>query len=280
MILACAIDRRYTELAGVMLYSCNINGNIPDVEFYVLADGLREIDKQNIRACAGRPVVFIDMTDEMISTISGFRTTSNWSRATYARLILPNILEARHERVVYLDADIIVKKDLSYLFKVDLGDSYLAAVSAPNAFMNRGLQRPEDMHYFSAGVLVVDIQRWKDNNFTQKSLDLLSSNKFPFLDQDALNVMIGDRFLRLEEKWNAQLLPDYSDVAVVHFIRDKPNTIACDHPEKSVFLSYRAHTPWANKPLLPKREKRWRRLKHSIMRRLKNARSLLSSKGD
>lgn len=271
MLLACAIDRNYVELAGVMLRSCHLNGNIPDVEFLVLGDRLSQKDKTNIEVAAARPVTFIDMTDEMIGRVRQLRTTSYWSRATYGRLILPELLGDRHSRLVYLDADILVKQDISHLFSCPMTDAIMAAVPIkPSEFLdnrNEALGRPKDTPYFNAGVIALDVKKWNAEGLTQKAFDLLKTNSFDFLDQDVLNVLATGRLIELDWRWNAQKEPDYSSAIIVHFIHDKPNTHVCQHPEKSTFLRYRQQTPWANKPLLTKRHKFMRTLKHSAKKR-------------
>ncbi len=278
MLLACAVDRNYVELAGVMLRSCHLNGNIPDVEFLVLGDGLSRKDKRNIEIAAARTVTFIDMTDEMIGKVRGLRTTSYWSRATYGRLILPELLDGKHKRLVYLDADTIVKHDISHLFALSMADALMAAVPIkPQDFLekrNHALGRESLTPYFNAGVLVVDVEKWNIEKLTKKAFELLATNQFDFLDQDVLNVLATDRLISLDWRWNAQKEIDYSSAVIVHFIHDKPNTLVCQHPEKNTFLAYRDETPWANRPLLTKRDKFIRTLKHSAKKRWKKLSSL------
>ncbi|WP_234902524.1 glycosyltransferase family 8 protein [Agrobacterium larrymoorei] len=271
MLLACAIDRNYVELAGVMLRSCHLNGNIPEVEFVVLGDGLTHKDKANIELAAGRPVTFIDMTDEMIGRVRQLRTTSYWSRATYGRLILPELLDGNHARLVYLDADVIVKQDISHLFSMSMTGALMAAVPIKvSEFVdarNSALKRKKDTPYFNAGVIAVNLELWNFEKTTEKAFDLLKTNHFDFLDQDVLNVLATDQLIQLDWRWNAQREPDYSTAIIVHFTHDKPNTEICKHPEKVTFLNYRQHTPWANKALLTKRHKFIRTLKHSAKKR-------------
>lgn len=281
MFLACAIDRNYVELAGVMLRSCHMNGNIPDVEFLVLGDGLNARDKRNIEVAAARAVTFIDMTDEMIGKVRRLRTTSYWSRATYGRLILPELLDAGHKRLVYLDADTIVKQDISQLFEMPMTDALMAAVPIKQqdflAKRNDVLRREPNTPYFNAGVLVVDIEKWNAEGLTQKAFELLATHQFDFLDQDVLNILSTDRLIALDWRWNAQKETDYSSAIIVHFIHDKPNTSTCQHPEKTKFLEYRKETPWADRPLLTKNDKFIRTLKHSAKKRWMKLSSLWRS---
>lgn len=267
MILACAIDRNYAELAGVMLYSIRVNGHIDDIDLYVLGDGLKSIDKERLEASAGRPVTFIDLTDEMLAQFSGFKTNSNWSRAIYTRLVLPKLLDASVKRLVYLDADTIVNRTIRPLFDMDLEGNIAAAFGRPNGRMSLPIGMPADAFYFNSGVMVLDLDKWNAENLTDKALDLIRQRDLPFPDQDALNLVIDGRVLPLTQHWNMQLLPGVEEAAIVHFIHAKPNSTECRHPQQARFLEYRSHTPWANARLKTKLDKRLRRLRHSVLRR-------------
>lgn len=47
-----------------------------------------------------RHITFIDTDDAMLDRIQTLRTTSGWSRATYARLLSPDHVGERHSRIV------------------------------------------------------------------------------------------------------------------------------------------------------------------------------------
>lgn len=269
MTLACAIDRNYAELAGVMLYSVRINGDIPDVDLCVLGDALRPIDKRRLEICAGRKIKFIDLTDEMIARFEGFRTNANWSRAIYGRLILPDLLDADVSRLVYLDADTIAKKSIRPLFEMDLDGAIAAAVGGPLPRMNASIGRPADRFYFNSGVLVLELDQYRAGRLGDRALEIIGNNDLRFPDQDALNLVIDGRVVPLDRSWNMELAEGRDTAAIIHFTHAKPNTVECEHPEKELFLEYRSHTPWAEKRLKNRLDKRWRKFKHSLHRRWK-----------
>lgn len=269
MTLACAIDRNYTELAGVMLHSVRINGDIPHVPLCVLGDGLKPIDKKRLEICAGRKIKFIDLTDEMIARFAGFRTNANWSRAIYGRLILPDLLDADVTRLVYLDADTMAKKSIRPLFEMDLGGAIAAAVGGPLPRMNASIGRPADRFYFNSGVLVLELEKYRTEKLGDRALEIVRNNNLRFPDQDALNLVIDGRVMPLDRSWNEELAAGSDTAAIIHFTHAKPNTTRCKHPEKELFLEYRRDTPWANKRLKTKLDKRWRKFKHSLHRRWK-----------
>ena len=52
------------------------------------------------------------------------------SRATYARLLLPELVPSSVTRLLYLDCDIVVLRDIGELFDERLDGSLLAAVES------------------------------------------------------------------------------------------------------------------------------------------------------
>ncbi|MES5099007.1 glycosyltransferase family 8 protein [Agrobacterium sp. BA1120] len=274
MLLACCIDRNYVELAGVMLRSVFKNGNIGDIDICILGDGLRSKDKLMITQAAGRSVNFIDMTQAMLSSIRYLKTTSFWSRAIYGRLLLPEIVGDRYQRIVYLDSDVIVKRDIRHLFELDMGDALIAGVAKHMPEHNKRLGRPEGSLYFNSGVFVLDATKWRAKNLTEKSISLIKTNDFTFMDQDVLNIIATDRFTVLPPIWNAEKGP-FDDAAIVHFTHAKPDSVECRHPERDLYFHFRAETPWASSKLKTKRTRTIRRIKHSISYRLNALKSKL-----
>jgi lipopolysaccharide biosynthesis glycosyltransferase len=270
-MLACCIDRNYGELAAVMLRSAHLNGNIPDVEFCILSDGLRASDKEKIRRSVERHITFIDVNDAIRDKIRFLRTTNAWSRVIYARLLLPDYVGERHARIVYLDADTLILGDMSYLFSVPLGDNLIAGVGARRtrrlAEMNREIGRSDDAFYFNSGVLVIDAVRWRNEKMSEKSFDLLRSRFFSYPDQDVLNILADGRTMPLDARWNAQMRDASTEAVIVHFTKAKPNSEECQHPQRAAYLAIRAATAWADAPLRTKRQRRWKRYGHSIRKR-------------
>ncbi|KQS68017.1 hypothetical protein ASG39_06735 [Rhizobium sp. Leaf371] len=270
-MLACCIDRNYAELAAVMLRSAHLNGNIPDVEFCILGDGLRASDKEKIRTSVGRPITFIDIDEAMLGEIRYLKTTNAWSRVIYARLLLPDCVGENHSRIVYLDADTLVVGDMSYLFNVPLEGNLIAGVRARGirklADMNREIGRSDGAFYFNSGVLVIDAAKWRSEKMSEKSFELLNARPFSFPDQDVLNLLADGRTLQLDGRWNAQMMEERADTVIVHFTKAKPNSEECRHPQQSAYLALRADTAWADAPLRTKRQRRWKRIGHSIRKR-------------
>ena len=271
MIVACAIDRRFVELAGVMIYSLELNGGVPDAAIWVVGDGLKQSDKEKIQACAKRPLIFFDLDKGTMRRIQGLPTNSNWSRVAYSRLFLPTLVPQDRGKLLYLDADTIIKGSLRPLQDMDMGSAVIAAVGGPSR-LNIALGRDQSVPYYNSGVVLINRPEWQRQMLTERAFELLGQRTFTFPDQDVLNLLAEGQFIGLDSRWNQQrrdMVPE--ETRIVHFTHAKPNTTYCVHPDKAAFLEYRSQTPWKNARLRTKLDKRLNRLVHSIKRRLKVA---------
>jgi lipopolysaccharide biosynthesis glycosyltransferase len=254
MIVALATDRNFVELAGVLTRSLCALGNVPEARIIIFANDLRQMDKTDLRACADRPITFIDVQD-LMSRLRGVRTTHGWTVTAYTRLLAPSLIEGSG-RMLYLDCDIIVNGDLRPLFAMDLGEGNIVAA--------RGTE-----DYFNSGVLLIELDRWRAEEITEKTVSyaLAQGDALEFVDQDALNAVLTGRFLPLAIHWNLprKKADAYKTSAIIHFTGKKPDYSDCENPAKVLYLQHRSATPWANKPLKSK----WRRRLSRLFYRLK-----------
>lgn len=275
MIIACATDTHFAELAGALLRSIAVNGEVPEAEIVVCGDGLSEREKDWLRQSAsGLKTRFVDVQGTHRARIAGFRTTRHETTSTFTRLLLPDLLPEETGRILYLDADLIVNRSLRPLFELPLNGSPVAAVHSAGdpdlfAWLNRRVGRPPDAANFNAGVLVIDLDLWRELDVTGRCLDMLSlAPDVSFADQDALNAILGDQVALLDRSWNFWSNnprnftgDDYAAAAIIHFPGErKPNLIECTHPARDIFLQHRAHTPWRDAPLMTRQMTAGRRL--------------------
>ncbi|KAG7563873.1 Glycosyl transferase family 8 [Arabidopsis suecica] len=104
------------------------------------------------------------------------------SPLNYARSYLSEILSSCVSRVIYLDSDVIVVDDIQKLWKISL--SGLRTIGAPeychanftkyfteNFWSDRKLSSVFDSKtpcYFNTGVMVIDLDRWREGDYTRK----------------------------------------------------------------------------------------------------------------
>lgn len=99
----------------------------------------------------------------------------------YARIYLSEIIPAEVERIIYLDSDIIVVDDIANLWSVDMEEKVLAAPEYCKAnftqyFTDTFWEDPtmsktfegRNPCYFNTGVMVIDLDRWREGRYTEK----------------------------------------------------------------------------------------------------------------
>lgn len=68
------------------------------------------------------------------------------------------------------------------------------------------LEYDAEYGYFNAGVLLVNLKYWRDNNLTNAFLEYMSSHsdKLKTHDQDVLNALLHDKCKHVSRKWNTE----------------------------------------------------------------------------
>lgn len=263
-----AFDANFSTHAGVALYSL-LAGNA-GIRFNVVllcADLPRE-DADKFARLGAAFEARVEPRAVDAGLWSGFRTGPRISTATYFRFLIPMLFDAQTEKVLYLDSDLIVDGGIGPLWETDLSGSVLAACRDIGCQQTRhgklGLRASH--HYFNAGVLLIDLKAWREEEVSRRTVDYLTHNreKAVYFDQDALNVCLQDRVKYLSCVWNfmpflnfTRFQEDFPAIAagrlkpaIVHFAGSiKPWLKARDsHPYVRRYWEFRDRSPWGQTP--------------------------------
>lgn len=111
----------------------------------------------------------------------------------------------------------LVRADVTSLWDIDLGDAAFGAVqdlgcltvSEPRFGLRKyeELGLPHDRPYCNAGVLLIDLLRWRAERVSQRVIEYVASHPddVQWPEQDGLNVVAGDRWKPLDPRWNSLL---------------------------------------------------------------------------
>jgi lipopolysaccharide biosynthesis glycosyltransferase len=214
-----ASNNKFIQHCGVAINSLiknNLSNN--SLAFFILSSELiLESNKAKIISLLRKndTVKFVNIDSALYSQ---FKILDRFSKETYNRLFFPNLFP-NVKKFIYLDSDVIIKGDVSVLWKINLGKKVLGAVS--DLILNNYLTRfgVADSSYFNAGVLLIDAEKFRVNKVLKKSIDFLISNhdlvKFP--DQDALNYVLNGNWKRLGLEWNLQT--NYVDTGIMVYLK-------------------------------------------------------------
>lgn len=125
---------------------------------------------------------------------------------SYYKLLIPRIFHHLN-KVIYLDADLIVLNDLSILYNTSLDNQLIGATLEylPGRFATYvqntlGINRFE---YINAGVLLIDCQRLYVSDFEKNCRTMLINNpNYYMLNQDVLNLACNKHVKYLDPRWN------------------------------------------------------------------------------
>ena len=223
-------DENYLPYLDVAVSSLIANASAEyDYRIIVLNTGLSESNVQKVkqREREGFKIDFVDISDEMGKIQSRFKDVYHFSVVTYYRLFIASLFP-QYDKVIYLDCDLVVTGDISELYRIDLGDNVFGA--APEQFV----QSTEEFRtyakkalgvdpdgYVNAGVLLISLEKFRENGIEEKFIRLISEYDFDLLDPDQayLNYLCLGRIHTLPMEWNKEPLADaYSgEKKIVHY---------------------------------------------------------------
>lgn len=203
--IATGVSRNFYEPLSVMLTSLvETNSNV-NIIFNVLHSDFNQEDidtfKIQFEKYSNLEVMF-HLLDE--DSVSGLPLLQHFKISTYFRIIAPTVLK-HIDKLLYLDADIIIDGDITPLWNIDITEYVLAAVREESIIaLDKRLKMPDDYKYFNAGVILLNSKKVRDENKFESVIKYLKDNseEILYLDQDALNAILYDEWLELDEKWN------------------------------------------------------------------------------
>lgn len=116
----------------------------------------------------------------------------------YFTSLLPN-----EDKILYLDTDLVIEKDLSELWNIDMTGYAFAAVRDNNI---NNYHRPfmdELPFYFNSGVLLMNLKYLRDHKLEGVIHKHLNNCAWSFPDQDVLNIIGAGHVFELDCKFNS-----------------------------------------------------------------------------
>jgi lipopolysaccharide biosynthesis glycosyltransferase len=133
------------------------------------------------------------------------------SHMTYCRILLPQLLDV--PRLIYLDCDVLVFRDLSELFDLQLPpgkvlaavhDSETLSIAEDSGVIARAMRLQAEAAYFNCGVMLMDLDELRQQRFVPRGIEFLNhwNGSYQFWDQSAINFLLHQQIAELPEYWN------------------------------------------------------------------------------
>jgi lipopolysaccharide biosynthesis glycosyltransferase len=201
------------------------------LNLFIFHEGLSAADCEGLRQTAAinknATVSLSPFSTENVRHLKGL----HGNYMSYARLFLKDLLPTV-DRVLYLDSDLLVNCSLAPLWNTDLSPHLLGAIS--RATIEWSLDKdllPElglslnDPH-FNAGVLLIDLDRWRQENYTERCLAFLETyrERIASHDQTVLNFFFSTKHCHLPIQYNIPISASGPSIAkdmpegILHFV--------------------------------------------------------------
>ncbi|WP_024357432.1 DUF4422 domain-containing protein [Leucobacter chironomi] len=231
-----AADNYYVPYVSTLLGS--VAETASSDHFYDIAVFHRDITPQNQCLLIGELAAhdnislrFCDMSGR-ISELHWLETKWHISIETYFRLFIQEVMP-EYDKVLYLDGDMIVKRDIAEVFNEDVEGYLLAAcqdvdmagvynstaVEAENTvhpemrqYIDETVQLSDPYRYFQAGVILFNLTEMRKAFSVADLLEVAASENWHYMDQDILNHVAQGRVKYLDLKWNVLYDREYSRI--------------------------------------------------------------------
>lgn len=245
-------DSRYAPPTMVSMSSA-IHNKCPQSKynFYIIAENITPADEQAILKLKNLAPTTVNIT--IIPQQEPDLPYENMQRflqykVGMHKIYLPEILLSL-DKVIYMDGDTLVLKDLSELFKMNISNAYAAVAKDgifyrfPKEMAEIGLDKRG--FYFNSGVMLYNLKLQREDKMTAKLVEYIKTHEDFFGDQDVLNVVFGDKVKLISYQYNCistffeaddlgflstyfgEALPKdtfniYENATIIHYAGDKP----------------------------------------------------------
>ena len=277
--IACNIDTSYVKYCIVMLTSLFENNQNVSFHIHIITEKLSSESKSKIVEFIEnryhQKVQFYYVDINLVKDCPRYAAGSHISLAAYYRIFLGNLLPLEIHKVLYLDCDLVVIGSIEELWKTNLKNFSVACVEdmwSGKEDNYKRLHYPSSDSYFNSGVLLINLDYWREKKLMYKALDYIAKNgnNLVFYDQDVLNALlhnsrvflpfrynVQDGFLRRKRRIRSESIEmldqELLHPVIIHYTGGKkPWQYKSLHPYKSLYFYYLDLTPWkGERPIVP-----------------------------
>lgn len=282
MEIALCHDNNYAPYSMTVIASIIHNNISEPINFHILHTNLT-ITKCNtirnwIKQFANKTIDFYEVKKENFKDFP-IDDHTYLDFGAYIRLYLGEVLY-NLDKIIYLDCDILINASLKPLWEIDINNYAVAGVrDRINDYVRVYNRLGYSMHegYINSGVMLINLKRWREDHFFDKSKRIARNNPKILMnhDQDVINMiyhgqikmlpfkynlleyyLYTEDWLYLDRKYYPEIIEACKNPTIVHFcMPQKPWHIECINPYKELYYKYRKMTPWPELKLTHKKEK-------------------------
>lgn len=232
---------KYIIVAIKSILECHIG---TEITIHVLSDYISKYNKKRLRCTFNnynKSNLAIHIVDD--TSLKGLKDT--WSIYTWYRVLLPNILPTNIHRILYLDADVIVKDNLQELFLLNMENKAIAGTIDIETFNIKTFERcgyEQEKRYICAGVMLMNLDFWRKHNLTEQIIEWgrINNDRIKFPDQDTINFLCRNDKVILPLRYGIQSAFFTND----QFYQEPLAKELSDSINKPAIIHYAGCAPW------------------------------------
>lgn len=205
--IALGMTSSWFEYAQVTIASVLYNAeNVDEYYFYIMANSFEDFQKESfLRLSKIFPAnfEFILMDDSYFNgAIHDWLGVSSSYRLRLSSLV-------SESKILYLDSDTMVRKNIAPLYSTNLSNYYIAmAPDKCSELMGVRIDLSKEDVFYNAGVQLINLDKFRELNLEEVIMHKLRKNRF-WTDQDVINDVCKSHILELPLKFNIMPSEDY-----------------------------------------------------------------------
>ncbi len=199
-------------------------------EIHILHTDISRQNQEMVKrlATTNCKIIFDDVSAQFEKIKKKICLRDYYTPTTYYRLLIADMFP-QFDKVVYIDADTVVVKDIYEMYQYRLGDCY-AGVVHEQIVLNQNVfgEYVENVlgvtrgAYFNAGVMLINTKMFRKKFMLKQFVDMLNTYSFVVAqDQDYLNVLCKGHLLYLAPGWNIQMIGELpclpENIGIIHY---------------------------------------------------------------
>lgn len=202
-----SIDDDFSQQLMTTLMSIRDNHRHHAFNVYVLQKETLIKSAELKRFCQSLNMDYIPLVmGENFSYFENAPSSKRWPETIYYRLLAHLFLPSDLDRILYLDADILVINSLEELFQLPMDNYLYAAASHTNEVLDQinryRLKNKEIQNYYNTGVLLMNLSKIRHIVSEEAIVNYIETygNRLLLPDQDVFNGLYGHQVKSLPDK--------------------------------------------------------------------------------
>lgn len=239
MNILVTINKNYLKQLTVMLYSY-LKNNPYLTDVYVMNEDLTEEDFLFVKNKLKSDSLLLHDIKINNKEFANAPTSKRYPPTIYYRLIAFKYLPSNVKKVLYLDPDLIIKKDIKNIYDLNIENNCFGASTHINSlffktFNRLRLKTKKDSIYVNSGVLLINLEELRNSNVKLEDIyNYIKKNRVRLFlpDQDIITKLYEDKIKEFDSSiynMTEKISPKYSDswilenTAIIHYCgRNKP----------------------------------------------------------